>query len=250
LAGVSDDLIRKIRALLATAESLAEGGNEEAAGAYIAKAHALQQKHSIDLALLEQETGVKQGAVVSRTWVIPNPYGRRKIDLAHAVARRTGCTGYFETNAADGQYRFVVFGFPADVEWAETLTFSLCHQAEAALRVARPQKASWEHGRSFATSFLAGFTATVDQRLKAAAEEAAAVAEQEAATGSSVALVLAGKDDRVKAEMRASAPRLRTVHTDGGRSASGYNQGRHAGRAAHLARGSIHHGRPRAGLGR
>ena len=246
---MSEDLIRKIRALLATAESLAEGGNEEAAGAYVAKAHALQQKHSIDLALHEQETGAKPGAVVTRTWPIPNPYGRRKVDLAHAVARRTGCTGYFETDAAAGLYRFTVFGFPADVEWAETLTFSLCHQAEAALRAACPQKASWEHGRSFATSFLAGFTATIDQRLKAAAEEAAAAAQQEPATGSSVALVLAGKAERVKAEMRARAPRLRTVHSDGGRSASGYDQGRHAGRAAHLSRGSVHHG-ARAGLGR
>ena len=46
--GMQADYVRKIQGLLATAESLAEQGNDEAAGAYVAKAHALQQKYSID----------------------------------------------------------------------------------------------------------------------------------------------------------------------------------------------------------
>lgn len=239
---MSEDLIRKIRALLATAESLAEGGNEEAAGSYIAKAHALQQKHSIDLALLERE-GARSDSVMTQTWVMPGRYGRRKVDLAHVVSRRTGCTGYFESGAVgagDGAYRFVVFGFPADVEWAETLTFSLCHQAEAALAAAGRAKASWEHGRSFATSFLAGFTATVGARLREAAAEAEATARAESPdAGSCVALVLAGKAGRVEAEMAARVRGLRTSHSSGGTSSSGYDQGRHAGRRANLARGSV-----------
>ena len=48
--GMQADYVRKIQGLLATAESLADQGNEEAAGAYVAKAHALQQKYSIDQA--------------------------------------------------------------------------------------------------------------------------------------------------------------------------------------------------------
>ena len=63
---------------------------------------------------------------------MPGAYGRRKVNLAHVVAVHTGCAGYF-ARAEDGSYRFHVFGFTADVEWAETLFFSLCHQAEAAL---------------------------------------------------------------------------------------------------------------------
>ena len=253
-AAPSSDLIRKIRALLATAESLAESGHEEAAGAYIAKAHGLQQKHSIDAALLEGG-GMRRQAVISRTWVMPGRYGRRKIDLAHVVARRTGCTGYFQRGAdgsGDGAYRFVVFGFPQDVEWAETLTYSLCHQADAALAAASDGRAAWEHGRSFATSFLAGFTSVVGSRLREAAaraEEEAAEAAAQAGRATSVAVVLAGKTARVEAEMRASVPHLRTARSGGGTSMSGYDRGRHAGRRASLARGSVR-GDGRRPLGR
>ncbi len=52
--GIQADYVRKIQGLLATAESLADQGNEEAAGAYVAKAHALQQKYSIDQAMLAE----------------------------------------------------------------------------------------------------------------------------------------------------------------------------------------------------
>lgn len=251
-----DDLIRKIRGLLATAESLAASGHEEAAGAYIAKAHGLQQKHSIDGALVAAREGAPgRAGVVSRTWVMPGRYGRRKVDLAHVVARRTGCTGYFQSGSGseqgaegDGRYRYVVFGHAEDVEWAETLTYSLCHQADAALALAADRKDAWEHGRSFATSFLAGFTAAVGTRLRQAKEEAQAAAEAGGGRpgGPSVAVVLADKAGRVEEEMRAAAPHLRTVRSGGGTSVSGYDQGRHAGRRASLARGSVAGGgRPR-----
>ncbi len=128
--GRQADYVRKIQGLLATAESLADQGNDEAAGAYVAKAHALQQKYSIDQAMLGEVEGPR--AIIDRTWVMPGAYGRRKVNLAHVVAVHTGCAGYF-SRAEDGGYRFHVFGFTADVEWAETLFFSLCHQAEAAL---------------------------------------------------------------------------------------------------------------------
>ena len=36
--GIQADYVRKIQGLLATAESLADQGNDEAAGAYVAKA--------------------------------------------------------------------------------------------------------------------------------------------------------------------------------------------------------------------
>ena len=48
-----------------------------------------------------------------------------------------------------------VFGFAGDVEWAETLFFSLCHQADAALGFA--ERGTWESGRYFTTAFLEGF---------------------------------------------------------------------------------------------
>lgn len=236
--GMQADYVRKIQGLLATAESLAEQGNEEAAGAYVAKAHALQQKYSIDQAMLAD--GEAPRAIVDRTWVMPGAYGRRKVNLAHVVAVHTGCAGYF-SRAEDGGYRFTVFGFAADVEWAETLFFSLCHQAEAALGYA--DKGRSEHGRSFTTAFLEGFTSEVGRRLREAAAEARAEAAREAQVKpASVALVLADKAQRVESELRAKVGRLSTSRLSGSLSYSGFEQGRAAGRDASLARGSVPNG--------
>ena len=238
---IQADYVRKIQALLATAESLADQGNDEAAGAYVAKAHALQQKYSIDQAMLGDAGDGRPRAIVDRTWVMPGAYGRRKVNLAHVVAVHTGCAGYF-SRAESGAYRFTVFGFTADVEWAETLFFSLCHQAEAALRFA--VKRPYEHGRSFITAFLEGFTHEVRHRLREAAKEAKAAAAREhdggpGHTGRSVALVLADKAKRVEAELAAKVGRLSTSRLSGSQSYSGFQQGRAAGREASLTRGSV-----------
>jgi hypothetical protein len=239
---IRTDYVRKIQGLLATAESLADQGNEEAAGAYVAKAHALQQKYSIDQAMLAE--GEAPRAIIDRTWVMPGSYGRRKVNLAHVVAVHTGCAGYF-ARAEDGGYRFHVFGFTADVEWAETLFFSLCHQAEAALGFA--VKGPYEHGRSFTTAFLEGFTHEVRRRLREAAKEAKAAASREhdgsrGPGGRSVALVLADKAKRVETELAARVGRLSTSRLSGSQSYSGFQQGRTAGRDASLARGSVPYG--------
>jgi hypothetical protein len=246
---IQADYVRKIQGLLATAESLADQGNDEAAGAYVAKAHALQQKYSIDQAMLGE--GEQPRAIVDRTWVMPGAYGRRKVNLAHVVTLHTGCAGYF-SRSENGAYRFTVFGFTADVEWAETLFFSLCHQAEAALAFA--EKGPYDHGRSFTTAFLEGFTQEVGRRLREAAREArsAAAREHEAAQregGRSVALVLADKAKRVEAELKAKVGRLSTSRLSGSQSWSGFEQGREAGRDASLSRGSVPHGAA-PGLGR
>ena len=240
--GIQTDYVRKIQGLLATAESLADQGNEEAAGAYVAKAHALQQKYSIDQAMLAE--GEEPRSIIDRTWVMPGAYGRRKVNLAHVVAVHTGCAGYF-ARAEGGDYQFHVFGFTTDVEWAETLFFSLCHQAEAALGFA--VKGPYEHGRSFTTAFLEGFTQEVRRRLREAAREArdAATREHNGAGGPgvrSVALVLADKARRVDEELKAKVGRLSTSRLAGSQSSSGYQQGRAAGRDASLARGSVPHG--------
>ena len=233
--GIQADYVRKIQGLLATAESLADQGNDEAAGAYVAKAHALQQKYSIDQAMLGEAEGPR--AIIDRTWVMPGAYGRRKVNLAHVVSLHTGCAGYF-SRAETGAYRFTVFGFTADVEWAETLFYSLCHQAEAALAYAK--KGPYEHGRSFTTAFLEGFTAEVQRRLREAAREAKAAAAREHETASrSVALVLADKAKRVEEELKAKVGRLSTSRLSGAGSYSGYEQGRVAGRDASLTRGSV-----------
>jgi hypothetical protein len=187
-----------------------------------------------------EESGAPR-SIVDRTWTMPGSYGRRKVNLANVVARHTGCAGYF-SRADDGAYLYTVFGFAADVEWAEALFSSLCHQAEAALGFAVNRHG--EHGRSFTTAFLAGFTNEVSRRLRAAAKHAEEEASREQAGANghgvrSVALVLAGKAKRVEAEMQAKVGRLSTSRLDGAGSWSGYEQGRAAGSRASLSRGSV-----------
>jgi hypothetical protein len=191
--------------------------------------------------------GGQPRAILDRTWVMPGAYGRRKVNLAHVVAVHTGCAGYFSRREG-GSYQFTVFGFSADVEWAEALFVSLCHQADAALRFA--VKGPYEHGRSFTTAFLEGFTQEVRRRLRDAAREAKAAAAREhggghGQGGRSVALVLADKAKRVEAEVAARVGRLSTSRLSGSQSYSGFEQGRVAGRDASLARGSVPNGATR-----
>src|SRR5258705_868832 len=96
------DYVRKIQGLLATDESLAEQGNDEAAGAYVAKAHALQQKYSIDQAMLADGAADRGQVIVDRTWNIPGASCRRNVNPAHVVSLQTACARHFSRGASRG----------------------------------------------------------------------------------------------------------------------------------------------------
>lgn len=258
---MTDDLVRKIAALLATAESLQEAGNDEAAASYIAKAHELQSKYSIDQAMLDARTGAKPAAdaIVKRTIKLTGTHGRRRVHLAHYVAKASDCTGYFEsgTSFSDGAYRYVVFGHAGDVDWVETLCTSLNLQVDVALAAAVRTKPSWENGRSFAVAFVEGFARTINRRLSEAKRQASRDAQQaerdrqaaayatdgeaafQAAGANSVSLVLADKVKRVEAEMTAQVGPLGKGRTTSTTSTGGYRAGQAAGESASLARGSL-----------
>lgn len=239
----AEDMIRKVAGLLKTAESFAEQGNDEAASAYVAKAHALQQKYSIDAAILAEQTGQKVQKIVNRYIVMKGRHGRRKVNLAHVIAHATSCTGYYSMgkNFIDGQYRYMVFGFESDVDHVETLIASLNAQADASLAYAtKTTKSSYEHGKSFSASFLAGFTAVISSRLREAKRSAETQATQESKPGAtSVSLVLVNKKAEVEAEMRAKVGKLGKGTTTATTSSTGYYAGRDAGSRASLARGSV-----------
>lgn len=249
----SSDIIRKIGLLLATAESHAEQGNQEAADSYIAKAHQLQQKYSIDQAMLaDTGQGVKP-VVVVRTIDLPGTWGRRKVTLAHRVGNTMDCMGYFETRwAAKGTniYSWTAFGFAADVEWLDSLVTSLCHQADLFLAVAQKERLPWENHRTFGARFMDGFTDDIVGRLNLARRAAQKEAEQQqqdeaevdsapVPTGHSVSLVLASKKRQVEEEYKAQFSGGKTSTTKAGRSSSGYAAGRAAGAKANLSRGSV-----------
>ena len=251
-----DDMIRKVAALLDTAQSYAEQGNDAAAQAYVEKAHALQQKFSIDAAMLEARTGKKTEQIVSKWIVMTGKWGKRKVSLAHVIAHATHCTGYFTTQTAlklgpglvkvpdisgPKQYVYVVFGFEQDVAYVEFLIHSLNHQLDTSLNLAtKYKKGIMEHGRSFNASFCAGFTAVIGHRLRVAAADAKSNAMAENRSGgTSVALVLADKKQRVNDEMTARVGRLKKGNGYSTSSSSGYLAGRDAGNGATIARGSV-----------
>lgn len=238
-----DDMVRKVAGLLATAQSFSEQGNDEAAASYIQKAHALQQKFSIDAALLAEKTGQKVQKVISRVIKMQGRHGRRKVNLAHAIAHATSCTGYYSMgkHSYDGLYTYTVFGFEQDVDHVETLIASLNSQVDASLAyAAKHVKSSYEHGKSFSASFLSGFTAVISNRLQAARKEATTQAKSEQVDGGTcMDLVLVNKKAEVESEMRARVGRLGKGTQTATTSTSGYYAGRDAGAKASLARGSV-----------
>jgi hypothetical protein len=265
-----DDMIRKVAALLDTAESYAEQGNDEAAQSYVQKAHALQQKYSIDQAMLAERTGQKVEKIISKDIVMPGKYGKRKVTLAHVIAHATSCTGYFHKMypkvqvgvREDGtpmyrtnydttrDYYYTVFGFESDVEHVEFMLNSLASQMDDAHQLAVANKPYYEHGKTFGASFMEGFTNTIGYRLREANRQAKAEAKAQYDTATtSTDLVLVDKKKQVEAEMRSKVGRLGKGTASTVNSSSGYNAGRQAGYGATIARGSVG-GSSRGSLGR
>lgn len=254
-----DDLVRKIAGLLATAESFAEQGNDEAAQTYVEKAHTLQQKYSIDQAMLAAATGTKTEKIISKKIKMSGKWGKQKVGLAHVIAHATSCTGYYTTShyeEVDGEfgslldtkaYYYMVFGFEGDVEHVEFLINSLSMQMDAAVDAAQHLKPSWEHGRSFNASFMQGYTNSIGSRLREANRAATKQADEQYST--STALVLVSKKKQVEEEMRANVGRLRKGSSSYATSGSGYASGRDAGSRATIARGDVGSG-SRGSLGR
>lgn len=250
-----EDLVRKIAGLLATAESFAEQGNDEAAQTYVQKAHALQAKYSIDQAMLADQTGQKTEKIISKKIQMPGKWGKQKVHLAHVIAHATNCTGYYTTSRWDGDersdtkvYFYTVFGFESDVEHVEFLINSLSMQMDATLHAAQAVKPSWEHGRSFNASFMQGYSSSISSRLHAA--NRAARKDADVTYGAqSTALVLVDKKKQVEAEMRAKVGRLRKGSSSETTSGHGYSAGREAGSRATIARGGVGGG-SRGSLGR
>jgi hypothetical protein len=196
----TEDLLRRIAGLLSTAESFADQGNEEAANAYVQKAHQLQAKYSIDQAMLEAHNRgqFERTQIITKTWDITGSHGNRRVDLAHIVSKTVGCAGYFTTDRRrNGKqdkygrnqfgyfYSFTAFGYPADVEWAEMLYHSLSNQLDAEMTWARKKwkrekdvavKAGYRArdlgGKNLMVAFIAAFNEEVGLRLLAAVKDA------------------------------------------------------------------------------
>jgi Protein of unknown function (DUF2786) len=267
----AEDMLRKIKGLLATAESYAEQGNDAAALLYVEKAAELQSRYSIDHAMLEAAGKAEHKTqIVKRTWDLIGPHGRRRVVLASNIAHATGCQGYYSHGYGRSAYSYTAFGYPADIEAADHYIASLTRQMDIELLAALKKKKIEDRDtpryyrettQAFSINFITHYAKDIGWRLTkvlrdaekaAAAEKAGADAaahgvdekdvtvEEVAVAAKSVALVLANKKERIKEEISARVGPLGKgsgVGTVGG--GGGAAAGRAAAARASITRGSV-----------
>jgi hypothetical protein len=206
-----DGLLRKVRALLAQAESTTFAAEAES---FTAKAQALMARHRIDRSLLAA-SGVRAGGrgrddePQGRRLPVDDPYADAKALLLTVVADANSCRAVW----SKGLGFSTVFGFPDDLEGVEELYTSLLVQATAALQRegARYDEAGRSRTTRFRRSFLVAFAVRIGRRLDRAVADAAESATRE--VGTAIVPVLAARAqasraaaDRVFTDLRSSAP--------------------------------------------
>lgn len=230
-------VLAKIRKLLAKAEDPA--ATPEEADTYTAKAADLVASYGIDRALLAEEVPGSD-VVGDRVVVMDAPYALDKASLLSSVAHALRCQAVRRVRYVGPQARKQVsihlFGYDSDLFRVELLYTSLLLQATT--RLAGTTAPPSESLAAYRRSWLAGFTAAVTQRLRAAEEEAgrAAEATQAARTGDrtrgrSVALVLVDRSRAVAQAVDDEYPHLRTASArtlSGSGGASGWAAGQRA----------------------
>ncbi|TYB40049.1 DUF2786 domain-containing protein [Actinomadura chibensis] len=218
LSEVDQRMLGKVRALLAKAESTEF---PEEAEALSARAQQLMARHSIDRALLAAETGDTDGTS-GRRIAVDNPYDAPKVVLLTVVSDANGCKAVWHRELGFA----TVLGFPADLAAVEMLFTSLLVQATSAMVHAGPRRDARGRSRtrSFRHAFLNAYAGRVGERLREAADRAAA----DVGGGKDLLPVLAARDRAVERAVASMFPNLAK-----GRAGSVSNhEGWVAGRAA------------------
>jgi hypothetical protein len=201
---MTDTMLEKVRKLLAKAED--PGCTPAEAAALNDKAAELIAKYGVDQALLAVARP-EADPVGDATIAVHPPYALDKAGLLATVAGAMRCrTVRRKEWQRGGGYAYLMhlFGAASDLERAELLYTSLLVQASYGL--ASAEVPGWEAPAAFRRSWLAGFTRAVGARLHQA--ELRAHEGASAASGPSLALVLADRSDRVDRRVAQVYPRL------------------------------------------
>lgn len=253
----SEEMARKIKGLLAQAESTQYPAEAEAA---MELAQRLMVKHRIDEAMLAAVEANHDDVIdVYEYRVGRGPYVGAYFTLLTEIGDAFGCKTVY-TNQSWGRLAEML-GFRSDLDDVRTLYTSLLDQAQAAVRAAEIPRG--HKAVAFRRSFLFGFAREVGIRLDAiVAEETAAAeaalrdsyidagptnqpAESGAAPGepaeaanlpASVALVLREREEQVTEAYQARWPSVRKVSAGRSVTTSGFTSGVEAGRTANLTR--------------
>lgn len=224
----TDPVLARIRALLAKAESTPY---EAEAVAFTAKATELMTRHAIDAALLAG-SGAEEPVMVRIA--VDAPYVAAKSLLLQTVAHHTRCRTVFRPAVEMS----TVVGFPTDVAGTEVMFTSLLVQAQRALAEAARSAPPGTRVRSqsYRSSFLAGFTQRIGERL--AETNRAVETEVEAADRRALPALRSRRlavDEAVEAQFgELVKSRARPVSD-----ASGWSGGRQAAELANLHAGAV-----------
>lgn len=225
-APVDRGRLQRVRALLAKAESTEFPQEAEA---LTARAQEMMARHSIDLALLEQDPEEPEAAAARRL-PVDSPYDEHRAVLLNEVAEANHCRAVWHRELGLS----TVMGFPGDVEAVDLLYTSLLVQAESAMRVSGSKRDRSGRGarKDFRSSFMSAFAVRVGERLaeSARAAEEAVTAE----TGTDLVPVFAAREKAVEAAVDEAFGALTTSRVRGPSSSEGWYEGRAAADAASL----------------
>lgn len=214
-----------VEKLMAKAEDKATTQAER--DAIVDKVTHLMAKFGIEQDMLRAQRN-ETPKVDMRRLIVHAPFSLKKMLMLNAIAKAFGCYVVRSEEKAN------VFGVQEDIERVFMLYFSLVIQLITAMEGAQAEKPAYVHTRTFNTSFVEGYVATVIQRVNDAAARAREDVKASAA-GSGMELVLINKAQLVKHAVHDIFPRLSNIRTSTSvNSREGYNSGRAAGMRADL----------------
>ncbi|MCL2583429.1 MAG: DUF2786 domain-containing protein [Streptosporangiales bacterium] len=226
---VPDDLLDRVRKLLAKAES--EGVTPAEAEALTAKAAELMARYGIDrarLGALRPETDKP----ADRVFDLDNPWAGVKAHLLSGLVLALRCQCVLLNRAEPGS-RVHVFGYLSDLERADILFTSLLVQMARAL-AQQPVPSGGGRARAWRRSWMLGYCTAVVARVREAEEAAVAAADRDPGDGQvggkSAALVLADRSLVVRRQVQQAYPRTRKTRVtySGGGYRDGYAEGQKA----------------------
>jgi len=218
--------LERIRNLLAKAERT---DNEHERDTFTSAAAALIAKYGIDQAMLGAETK-QDKPTMRRIEMHGGQHAARRMELFSWLADAMRCKVMFTTSGR--HYRIAhIYGFESDIDRVELLYTSLLLQVTSALN--RLKTPYGENSRAYRNSWIKGFIWKAVQMVMA--REAQAVNEAEdSEVGTSKALVLASREQRVEAFFKEANPGLKRRKTAPSSSAAGWQDGEAAGSRANL----------------
>lgn len=160
------ETLRKVRALLAKAESTEFAAEAEA---FTAKAQDLMTRHSIDEALLADGSGLSVDVRAARV-LIDHPYALEKATLLHVVSEANRTRAVWNDFAS---YMTIV-GVPTDLVQVEMLFTSTLVQATRAMTQEGENSSGADRSTGFRKAFLSAYALRIGERLRASDAEATA----------------------------------------------------------------------------